>query len=285
MTVPTILTYDATSEHEHYLSSTVQVAGYDTQLGGGTGLIAWTPEQFARHVLPYPAMHIDQDPNASDPLADWLDVEAGAASANEIVNWIGRARASYSQKLRADQRWPGIYLSESNLTSAVALLQQAQVTNVPFWVANYNYTAAQAQQAVATAMGPYPRIGHQYTDQISGGNVDASYFSLPYVQNMAVGPIIPTEDDMQFGQFQSQAYLPFPVGAFKTVGLYRDFVSNTNSVTVRLAIHSASKGYNVIDGAILETTIPHIFDFTETDVDAVSMVVSKGNGPVGYYLA
>lgn len=285
MAVPVLLVYDATSEHESILPSNIQAAGYDTQAGGGTGIIAWTPEQFARHTNPYPALHIDQDQNAFDSLADLLDVEAGAATENEIVGWLERARDAFHAKTRPDQRWPGIYLSESNLTSAVALLQQAGLTNVPFWIANYGYSAAQAEAAVANAFGPYPRIGHQYTPFTFGGKADSSFFSLPWVQTMA-GPIVPPEDNMQSGQFQSQAYLPFPPGAFKQLALYRDYVSAANTVSMRLAIHSRVNGYSqVMDPVVLTVAVPTIIMFSATDVDAISVSITKGNGPVGYSLS
>lgn len=175
MTIATILAQDAVNAGN--IPGNVLAAGYDT----GSG-VAWSAANYAAHSLPYPAIHIDQDPNASDPKADVLDVEAMAATLDEIVGWIARARASYNNNDRPGQRWPAIYLSMGNLDTAIADLQKAGVTNVPFWTAQPSLGLQAAITRVSTATGPYPCVGVQYE---FGNSVDYDVFSLPWVTTVS----------------------------------------------------------------------------------------------------
>lgn len=187
-----ILGFDTIGDNEHLLPDDVFALGYDTQVGANSG-IEWTTAQFARHALPYPAAHIDQDPAASDPLADWLDVEAGAANEREIVDWLMRAQNDYRTDARPGQRWPGLYMSESNVSGAVTILEHAGnaiLKPVPFWVANYSIGLDEASRRVASAIGPYPAWGYQYTDLGLGGVADADVFLLEWVTSFK-GPVTP----------------------------------------------------------------------------------------------
>lgn len=286
MSTATIIAYDAIARNEHVLPTNVQAAGYDTQLGGGTGNIAWNADQFARHTSPYPAAHIDQDAGASDTTADWLDVEAGAASASEIVGWIRAARNNYIAQLRPAQRSPGIYCSQSNVTSLVALLQQAQLINVPFWVANYGVTAAQAQAAVANALGPYPAAAFQFNNTAFGGLADTSYYSVAWLATMTGAPD-PAEAEMFITEMVSpDLFIPFPSGTFKTLMLYRDYIDNANPApTIRVAIHSQTQGYGPVKVVALPSSAPVAvaIDFA-VDVNGVSLAWVDNPGPVGVCL-
>lgn len=175
MTIAYILAQD--SVNPDAIPANVLAAGYDT----GSG-IAWGTAGFAAHTKPYPAIHIDQDPNASDPLADILDVEAQAATVPEIVGWVTRARAAFKANTRPGQRWPAIYLSTGNLSQSVSDLQSAGLTDVPFWVAKPGIGEPVAISEVQTATGPYPAIGIQYQ---FGNSVDLDVFSLPWVTTVS----------------------------------------------------------------------------------------------------
>lgn len=91
-----------------------------------------------------------------------------------------------------------------------------------------------------------------------------------------------TQED-QMGQLNKMAFLPFKAGSRKGVMLYRDFASSTDECHIRVAIHSASKGYFVMN-IVINTSAPVTVNFSETDVDAVSLVLESGNAPVGYAL-
>ena len=67
-------------------------------------------------------MRIDQDPAASDPTADVLDIEAGAATPASAPGWATRALASRASQARPGQRAPAVYMSQSRVTEVVNAL-------------------------------------------------------------------------------------------------------------------------------------------------------------------
>ncbi len=97
-------------------------AGYST----GTGIVPWTAADWAAHPG---AVRIDQDPAASDPTADILDVEAGAATFADCPGWYKRALADYRSAARPGQRAPAIYASLSNLPAVANALISGGVTS------------------------------------------------------------------------------------------------------------------------------------------------------------
>ena len=183
MTVATVLGRDATGANSHLIPNGVQAAGYDTGVGS---TIPWTAAEYAVHSLPHPAIHIDQDFAASDFTSDVLDVEAGAASDSEIVQWVQNATSAFNKGLRPGQRKPAIYCARSNVNSAVALLQAANLRGVGFWVAQQT-TEANATSMVANAIGPYPAIGIQY--DFSNPDWDGDVFAVPWLTAVSVTPV------------------------------------------------------------------------------------------------
>jgi hypothetical protein len=181
MTIPHILAQDAERVNAIHIPPGMQAAGYTT----GFGNVPWDAPTFAAHNIPFPAIHIDQDPSASDSTADILDVESLAATVADIPGWLTRARANYANHVRPAQRWPGIYCSMNTLNTAIAICTSNKFTNVPFWTAEPGNTQAFAINRVATAVGPFPCIGCQYD-----GNtfVDFDVFSLDWVQKVS-GPV------------------------------------------------------------------------------------------------
>jgi len=174
--------YDGTTADASSLPPGEQAAGYTT----GTG-IAWSPEQFAAHNTPFPAVRIDQDTGASDPTADLLDVETNAANVGEIVRWITQARASFNTAKRPGQRWPGIYIGLGNLDAAVADLKAAGITDVPFGIPDLT-NRADAVTKVSTATGPYWRAWQQY---LFGQNFDSGIVSVPWLTKVS-GAVVTT---------------------------------------------------------------------------------------------
>lgn len=274
MTVNTIAMYDATSENEKFLPPGQLVAGYDTQAGGGTGFIAWTAAQWAAHTKPYPAVHVDQDANASDPLADVLDIEAGAATESEIVSWLTRARTDYEQVKRPGQRNPALYCSVANVPSIVALLQSAKLSGVPFWVADYSISGTEAARLVSTATGPYPAIGYQYS---SGANFDDDVMSLPWVTTVSKAATPPSEDEQPM-MFNTNAFAPFPAGKYTKLYLWRDF----SATTVRVAALAGGK-FDLIDNYSTSPDTVTVVDLP-ANTEAVSLGLITGTAPVGYLL-
>lgn len=153
-----ILAYDATHLNINRLPRESQDAGYTT----GTSDIRWTNADWRNH--PH-AVRIDQDFAASDPSADVLDVENGAATIADCPVWAKRAETDYNNITRVGQRTPAIYTSESNLTAvANSLVNGGIKSGVGLWVANWNLNVSQAVALVDNAGGPFPIIGVQYSN-------------------------------------------------------------------------------------------------------------------------
>lgn len=172
--------FDCTGSNEPSAPRSAQLAGYDT----GSGGIPWTTRQYGAHPG---AIHIDQDPAASDPTADVLDVENGAATFQDCPVWSKRARSDYNLVKRPGQRTPGIYESASNVTSVVNSLIGGGVTSgVGLWVANWNLTETEAIDEVLNASGPFPIIGAQYS---SGTWGDFDVWSRSWLAMVSGKPI------------------------------------------------------------------------------------------------
>jgi hypothetical protein len=171
-----IVCYDATRGNISHLPKG-QAAGYAT----GSGTVPWTAADWAQHPG---AVRIDQDPAASDPTADVLDVEAGAAGPPVAAGWAKRALVDYLTAKRPGQRRPAIYMSRSQVTAVCNALTAGGVkSGVGLWIADWSRTQAQAAAEVSAASGPYPVIGVQYSN---AGLYDISVFSAAWLKEVSV---------------------------------------------------------------------------------------------------
>ena len=176
--------YDAIRVSIPSLPQGAQVyAGYST----GSGDIPWAEEDFQQHATALgPCLRIDQDPAASDPTADILDVEAGAATISDCPWWAKRALADFRTARRPGQRTPAIYMSASNVSAVVNSLISGGVTSgAGLHVANWSLTEAQAVSDVLAAAGPFPVVGIQFTDD---GPFDTSVFSVAWLADQSGNP-------------------------------------------------------------------------------------------------
>jgi hypothetical protein len=170
--------YDATHDNISHLPRG-QAAGYST----GTGGVPWTAHDWAAHPG---AVRIDQDPAASDPTADILDVENGAATLADCAPWAQRALADFRSAARRGQRSPAIYMSQSNVTPVVnSLIAGGVMSGIGLWIANWDLTRAGAAAEVNAASGPFPIVGIQYNN---AGLYDESVFSSAWLQNVSRQP-------------------------------------------------------------------------------------------------
>lgn len=151
------------------------VAGYST----GSAEIVWTAADWQR----FPnALRIDQDPLARDPTADYLDVEAQAATPAECAAWAKAAIADFNSVKRPGQRMPAIYMSGNNVTAVVnGLLHGGVKSGVGLVVANWGLSVAQALAMVENAGGPFPIVGVQFNDTAFSGDADTDAFSVPWM--------------------------------------------------------------------------------------------------------
>lgn len=155
MTLATVVGYDVTAANYQTRPLAGQPALYVT----GTSDIIATTEMLAANPQ---AIHINQ--SGGDVIADMYDVETGAITPAELPGLIRDAREA---RLTGNGRCnPGAYVNQSNVTAVANELSAALLTNVPFWIADYNLTLAQAITLLQTsAVGPYPVVGYQIADQ------------------------------------------------------------------------------------------------------------------------
>ena len=179
-----VVAYDAIASNVGSLPhGAQQYAGYAT----GSGPVPWTEEQFQQHATALgPCLRIDQDPGASDPTADILDVERGAATVADAPWWAKRALADFKSARRPGQRSPAIYCSASTVSAVVHSLISGGVTSgVGLVVANWSLTEAQAVADVLAASGPFPIVGIQFTD---AGPYDVSVLRTDWLANQSGKP-------------------------------------------------------------------------------------------------
>lgn len=176
------IVYDVTHTYIGSVPQGARLALYTT----GTPDIKATPADFAAHPN---ALHICQDWNASDTLADYLDVENGAATPAECPGWFKAAESNYRNGIRPEQLWPSIYASANSLTSVANALASAGITaNGPgLIVANWSLTEATAIADVLAAAGPYPIVGIQFKNN---GQYDTNVMSGEWINKMS-GPSVP----------------------------------------------------------------------------------------------
>lgn len=170
-----VVAHDATHEFINHLPGG-QAAGYTT----GSPSIRWTNADWAAHPG---AVRIDQDFSASDPSADVLDVENGAATFSDCPRWAKQAMADFIADVRHGQRTPAIYCSASSVTSvANALVNGGVKSGVGLWVASWGIGEAAALSMLASAGGPFPVIGVQYNN---GEFFDYDLFSGAWLNDVS----------------------------------------------------------------------------------------------------
>jgi hypothetical protein len=154
-------------------------AGYTT----GSPDIVWSVEDWKKHPG---AVRIDQDPNASDPTADVLDVETGAATPADAPKWVSAARKDIANQTRTGQRTlPLVYMSMDNVTTVVnALVDSGIQHNVGLFVADFSLSQAEAEALVTGADGPFPIKAVQYQN---GETFDTSVFNSEWLASVVEG--------------------------------------------------------------------------------------------------
>lgn len=172
--------YDVTANFFSQVPQGFQLCGYDT----GSDGIPWTPEMWAAHPG---AVHIDQDPAASDGTSDVLDCENGAVPVGSplIPIWASTAHANWTLAKRPGQRTPVLYSSAGNVTANVNALNAGGVrSGVGLWIAKWDGNTAADIAALAAASGPFPVVGFQYADP---GDFDADVFATEWLTNVSGG--------------------------------------------------------------------------------------------------
>lgn len=181
MTTATVNGYDVTGTNYSHRPASGQAALYMT----GSGGIAATTAMWQANPK---AVRIDQSPviNTVDTTADTYDVETGAITVAELPSVIADARANYNRGVRPGQRWPAVYCNQSTLTPVANALTSAKLTGTGIWLANYNFTAAQAAAVIQQSSGPFPFIGIQHADV---GFYDEDVWSVDWLNKVSGVPV------------------------------------------------------------------------------------------------
>jgi hypothetical protein len=165
-----VIVQDAIHANISHIPAGVLAALYTT----GSPDIKATNSDFNAHPN---AVRIVQD-HGSDETADIIDMELGAATPNDVINWLGKARHSFNTNMRPGQRWPGVYLSLSRLTEMANDLVAAHDSNVPLWIAEWGLDQASALHNINAANGPFPTVAFQIKNL---GTTDFSLFSADWL--------------------------------------------------------------------------------------------------------
>jgi hypothetical protein len=193
--------------------------------------------------------------------ANAMDVEPDCYSPSQVPGWIDKCTAPV----------PTVYCDRSDYPAVRKV---------------YSGPILLAAPGVQTVPDGYTNIiGIQY---MAGSGYDLSIIFDPYWPQAAPAPVTPPppteEADMITGTLApgGKAFVPFTAGSFKNIILMHDFTTDT--LVVRVAVHSASKGYNQVVMHGVSTSTPETVTFTESDVDGVSLASVAGD-PIGFTLA
>lgn len=192
MSVPSVIGYDTISQNYNTLPANHQVlAGYDTQVGGGTGFIAWTAGQYALAAATskYPPLHIGQLPMGDPDTIDYLDIESGAATDGTLAAWARGAIAAWKAGTRPGQRQPAAYVEGSEVTGAVNALLSVGITSFPL-ILTKPMSLGSAQSILDTTGGPFPFVGVQFG---FNGPYDTNLFSLAWLTSGKAVPPPPVQ--------------------------------------------------------------------------------------------
>src|SRR5208282_5626047 len=174
--------------------------------------------------------------------ANVMDVEPECYAPGDVPGWIAQCTAPV----------PTVYCDRNDYP-AVRKLWDGPVL-----------LAAPGVQAVPD--GYTNIIGIQY---MAGSGYDLSIIFDEYwpQAHPAPVPVPTTEDDMITGTLApgGKAGVPFTAGAFKGISFLHDFT--TDPLVVRVAVHSAVKGYSQVVMHAVNTSGPEHLAFTESDVD------------------
>lgn len=181
---------DATHQNVESIPSGIVAALYTT----GSPDIKATPQDFTNHPN---AVRICQD-HGSDITADVLDIETGAATPNDAVIWLPKARDSFNRNVRPGQRWPALYMNRSTLTPVANALTKAGLTNVPLWIAHPGMPQADAITQIETTSGPFPVIAVQIRFETT---TDFDVFSTEWLNRRSGMVAKKPEGDVPPGQW------------------------------------------------------------------------------------
>lgn len=234
------------------------VAGYDT---GSPGII-WTDAIWG--MFPDAVqVHINQGYRSSAKITSTvIDVESGAWLPYQVPDLLASMEESGIER-------PTVYCSRA---TAALIPKLPKVYDL--WLAWPSYEGTTAPE-----LPGWNVVAVQYGYV---GGFDISKVFDDVWPHKAVTTAVETE--MINGQVSTESFVPFPAGSFKTIHLYRDFVSAIETSKVRLAFHLSGADFYVQEET-LDTVEPRIINIPSPTVDAVTVSIVSGRTPIGFTLA
>lgn len=157
-----------------------QGAGYTT----GTPDIRWTPQDWEAHPG---AVRIDQDAADSDPSADVIDMETGAATPASVPGWTDRAYADFHAGARPGQRMPAVYASLDAVPDVAAeLAAHPPVSKPVLWVAHWGISMDDAARLIGTEISGLTVVGVQFANR---GSFDSDVWDSAWLDTVSGGPV------------------------------------------------------------------------------------------------
>ncbi|HVH71527.1 MAG TPA: hypothetical protein VNB49_10505 [Candidatus Dormibacteraeota bacterium] len=200
------IVYDVTHANIGTVPAGAKLALYTT----GSSDIQATAEDLAAHPG---CVRIDQSPSITtvDTEADDYDVENGAITVAEIPVVIKAAIAHFRAGTRPGQRFPAIYVNQSNVHAVANSLMAGGVTSGPgFHLANWSISETTAIGDILAAAGPFPIVGVQFK---SGTTFDTNVFSDAWLNNVSRPPASAVVAQIPPGQWKDPGQWVWPHGA------------------------------------------------------------------------
>ena len=212
--------------------------------------------------------------------ADTLDVEAGAATPNDVPGWYAR------QKNRGIQR-PCVYASASTMTDSILpVLGQARISRaqVRLWSAHYG-AGEHICGPSSCGLMPVEADGTQWTSSALGRDLDQSLLLENF---FTTDSTVITEAELQSGQlnFGSHALtaISVPPGTARHIAFGCDNgVQGQPPARLRVAVYAT--GWHVFNEISVDGTKGlQIVTFTDPAKTGVISVIRADDGktPVGY---
>jgi hypothetical protein len=238
------------------------VAGY---VNGSWATFASLAEKFPRALLLSVTVN-----GEAEVIADVVDVETGAYTTAQGVAWAARRAGEGAWR-------PCVYASASGMGGVLAGLAAGgwNLDAFRFWSAHYGVGAHICGPGSCGAV-ERGMDGTQWTDAAGGANLDESLLLDDFFGGGDMS-LIAAGAEYMVGSI--------PAGSSTGMWLFADpTVHGKTQQMIRVAVHSASKGYSqVIEVAVNGTTS---IAFTEKDVDGVSLARHDGSSnwmPVAFH--
>lgn len=204
--------------------------------------------------------------------ADIADIETRLMADADAPGWFER------QIARGLAR-PMLYRQASSAQGLIDVMTAAGIGRARYCLWTAHYDERLGEHICGPDTCGYPQAdGTQWTSAALGRSLDQSMLGPSFFAVTVAPTPQQQEADVYSGTLgMKAASVPVAPGTVGKVSVYADFTSAAEPLEVRVAVHSAAKGYRVVK-LVLDDSKPHLVDLTEADVDAVSFLREDKDG-------